>query len=116
MDCGLHSNLKCNGGSASSGDVVSCLVDGAIHAGELLCTVGLRAEGGDASLWSCVALWDTAVSAPSFTADKAIGWWTMNVSDDRVAKVPASNIDTVFTSNDKKSCLVYLPYEVRENL
>ncbi len=115
----LHNNLKCNGGSASSGDVVSCLVDGVLHAGELLCTVGVRVEGGDASLWSCIALWDTATTAPLFKTDRAIGWWTMTVWDDYIVKVPTSDIDTVFTyrmSSDKKSCMLYLPYEVRENL
>jgi len=103
----LHNHLKCNGGQASAGDVVSCLVEGKIEIGELLMTVGV-VEGSVATLWSILSLWK-----PRHTDEVA---WATYWVDDHVVKVHTKNIDTVCTyrmCDDRQSCAVHLPYELR---
>ena len=100
----LHNSIKCNGGQASGGDVVSCLVEGSIEIGELLMTVGMESE-----LWSVFSLWEHS------NIDADMTWRTYLVKDN-VVKVQTKHIDTVCTyrmSGDGKSCVVHLPYELR---
>jgi len=100
----LHSHIKCNGGQASGGDVVSCLVEGTIEIGELLMTVGVETE-----LWSVFSFWERI----SLDADMT---WATYLVKDSVCKVQTKNIDTVCTyrmSGDGNTCVVHLPCEMR---
>ena len=100
----LHNRVKCNGGQASAGDVVSCLVEGTIEIGKLLMTVGVENE-----LVSVFSLWERS------NMDTDMTWMTLFVKDN-VVKVQTKNIDTVCTyrmSGDGNSCVVHLPYELR---
>ena len=100
----LHNHIKCNGGEASAGDVVSCLVDGTVEIGELLMTVGVEAE-----LWSVFSFWEHS------NMDADMTWATYLVKDN-VVKVQTKDIDTVCIyrmSGDGNSCVVHLPYELR---
>ena len=104
----LINSICCNGGQVSPGDVVSCLVGGEMQLGELLLTVGVDGLGTH----SLIALWQRD---GAMQADQA--WAKFLVSDERVAKVStADSVDTVFThrmADDRKSCAIYLPPEVR---
>jgi len=104
----LISGTSCNGGQVCTGDIVSCLVDGAVQLGELLLTVGVKGSGTH----SIISLWqvDGAI-------EPAQAWVKFKVSDEHVVKVnTADSVDTVYThrmADDRRSCAVYLPPEVR---
>lgn len=100
------SAIACNGGSCSSGDVISFLFEGRIQLGQLLMSVGIydKAE-------SFIARWKPAGLLQAMSK-----WASYTVSGDDVVKVPTACIDTVFIwrlSDDQKSCSVYFPAEVR---
>ncbi len=103
----IHSDIKCNGGSCSPGDLVAVWVgEHGLHVGELITTVDV----GAASLVAIVSLWEAMGDIDS------IGWRQYKVSEDNVAKVPSTSLDTVLLfcmSKDRDTCLVYLPYELR---
>ena len=108
----LHTDLKCNGGRCCNGDVISCLVDGVLEVGELLMTVGLE-DDESSSLFCILSLW---ARAPTSASDEAMGWVAYAISEERVVKAAAANIDTVFTyrmADNGQSCMLYLPCEVR---
>jgi hypothetical protein len=104
----LISGTSCNGGQVCTGDIVSCLVDGAVQLGELLLTVGVKGSGTH----SIISLWqvDGAI-------EPAQAWVKFKVSDEHVVKVNTEDsVDTVYThrmADDRRSCAVYLPPEVR---
>ena len=104
----LHNQIKCNGGQADAGDVVSFLFEGSMEICELLVTVGVS-EGSVATLWSIISLWRHQSN------ESDMSWWTFLVSDN-VVKVATRHVDTVCTyrmSDDRQSCVVHLPYELR---
>ncbi len=96
-----------NGGSINAGDVVSCIIDGHMHIGQLIVAVGIQPE--------CTAF--ALVSIQQRHHDfKDNVWSNYVVSRDNVLKLPLEQLDNVFThamSADKASCVVYKPVEVR---
>ena len=99
-------NINCNGGSFSAGDVVSCVLDGRVQLGELLVTAAV--QHGPA--YCFISLWQPDPAA----IDE--DWRNFFVSRENVAQVPLSLVDTVFTyrmSSTRKTCMVFLPFEVR---
>ena len=105
----LHNHIRCNGGQASGGDVVSYLFEGNIEIGELCMSVGV-VEGSAATMWSMIVVWKP------LHIDQ-VAWAAYRV-DDRVVKVCMANIDTVCTyrmSDDRRSCTVHLPHELRDS-
>lgn len=109
----VHSILKCNGGSARSGDVVICSYDETPQVGELLLIVRIAPVGGQPSrLYSLVALW-------AFTETACADWLSFFVSDDSVVKMDADCIATSLTyrmAEDRRSALVYIPYEYQAHI
>ena len=105
----LCSQINCNGGSCSPGDVVTFLKDG-IQVGQLLVSVALKKTDG----WvteTIIARWKL-----QDTLRAGAKWATYAITGDDVVKVPTSCIDTVCTwalAADKASCRVYLPSEIR---
>ena len=92
--------------------MISCLVDGVLEVGELLMTVGLE-DDESSSLFCILSLW---ARAPTSASDEAMGWVAYAISEERVVKAAAANIDTVFTyrmADNGQSCMLYLPCEVR---
>ena len=76
----------CNGGQVYPGDVVYCLVDGAVQLGELLLTVGVEGSG----LHSLISLWQR-----DGAMEPAQAWVKFTVSDEHVVKVnTADSVDT----------------------
>ena len=104
-DFTLVSHLKCNGGQASPGDVVSFrLADGIMRVGELLISIGVRDK-----LYSVASIW------PHSSVDN--GWLACVASDEHRVKFGTESLDTVFTyvrSGGGPSACLYLPFEVRE--
>jgi hypothetical protein len=106
----ILNRIRCNGGMCSSGDVISCLIEGQPQLGELLVTYGVKKTSGYA-VESIVALWK-----PAEHATQGQSWCNYLVSGENVAKVATKSLDTVFTyrmASDQKSCAVYFPPEVR---
>ena len=88
------------------------MVDGEVQLGELLLTVGVKGSGTHSGTHSIISLWqvDGAI-------EPAQAWVKFKVSDEHVVKVnTADSVDTVYThrmADDRRSCAVYLPPEVR---
>ena len=105
----LCSRINCNGGSCSPGDVVTFLKDG-IQVGQLLVSVAFKNNDG----WvteTIIARWKLKDKLRAGAT-----WATYTITGDDVVKVPTSSIDTVLIwalANDKASCSVYLPAEIR---
>jgi hypothetical protein len=98
-----------NGGSINAGDVVSCIVDGTMHVGELALCVGVRRANAFDS-YCIVNLWQ-----PHPESDDVV-WPTYAVSREDCKVLPLQHLDTVFTyrmSVDRSVCSVYMPLEVR---
>ena len=104
----LHTDLKINGGSTRTEDLVSYTFDGSMELGQLHMCVGISA-GDTNTLWALVGRW-TCIGQ---TKDGA--WRSYRVTED-VYKVPASDLDTAFTyrmADNKESCCVFVPFECR---
>ena len=87
---------------------MSVLYAGSMEIGELLATVGVS-EGSVITLWSMISLWKHAGN------ESDMSWWTCLVSDD-VIKIATRHVDAVCThrmSDDRQTCVVHLPCELR---
>ena len=102
-----HTQVKCNGGSCSPGDVVAVFVDSShLQVGELLIVVGV----GDGVIVAILSTWEAIGDIDD------IGWRQYRTSERQLVKMPADSIDTVLLysmSKDHATCMVYLPYELR---
>lgn len=107
----ILSCVSCNGGRCSAGDVISCMVDGRMHVGELLLTFGYVLADGPV-IESVIAIWK-----PADTAQLGQSWCDFVVSGDHVVKVATDmGIDTVLTyrlTTDRKSATIFFPPEIR---
>ena len=81
---------------------------GSMEIGELLATVGVS-EGSVITLWSMMSVWKHVGN------ETDMSWWAFLVSDN-VVKIATRYVDTACThrmSDDRQSCIVHLPYELR---
>ena len=108
-DLTLCSQINCNGGSCSPGDVVSFLADG-IQVGQLLVSVAYKKH----DKWvteSIIARWKL-----QHELQASVKWATFNITGDDVIKIPTPVIDTVLIwalAANKASAQIYLPSELR---
>ena len=113
--------MKCNGGSASPGDVVSAMFEGQLVVGELLICVGITFTNQKPILVAIIAKWDPQVGPPLASSDKVDDYYVeylVPLDADRIKVDVNSALDTVFThrkADDGRSCMVCLPHECRLN-
>ena len=103
----ILNSISGNGGRIHAGDVVSCILDGHMHIGQLIVSVGIQPA---CTAFAIVSIWQRHLDC------KDNIWSNYVVSRDNVVKLPLEQLDTVFThamSADKASCVVYKPVEVR---
>ena len=110
----LHSAIKCNGGQANAGDVVSFWNrHDELKVGELLQTVGVQ-QRGEPKLYCLVAQWS---QLPTDEVDRGFkDTAVFKVSDEHRVKIDAEYLDMVFIfsmASDKQGCTICLPYERR---
>ena len=112
----LHDHILINGGGARRGDLVSFeALDGSMHIGELLLSVGVQGAHGEVAaseLYSFVTRW---VHAPKPSDDNALV--TYRVVNDPAEQVLTSRLDTVFTYRMSEKGLfasVMIPCECRK--
>ena len=112
----IHNEVKCNGGCAHSGDVVSARHEGRLVLGELLINVGIHLPGDQPIIFAFIAKWAPIVEPLSSLPEDAyfVNYVPSNAA---VIKVDVSmDLDTVFSyrmADDGNSCMVILPYECR---
>ena len=110
----LHHEVKCNGGNARAGDVVSVMYEGQMQVGELKVTVGIE-HNDRRVLISMVEVWDPLPNVDTEEAD--LYFASYKPSKGRIIKVDTeTSLDTVFAymmADARSSCVVCLPYELR---
>ena len=87
-------------------------LNGQIHIGQLLLSVGVKTQNGTYLNESIIARWQRA------SASLAVGskWLHYNISIEDAVKVQTECIDTVLLwslAADAASCIIYLPAEIR---
>ena len=111
-DMFILSAIDCNGGACSPGDVVSFFLNGQIHIGQLLLSVGVKTQYGTYLNESIIARWQRASASLSVGSK----WVDYKVSGEDAVKVQTECIDTVLLwslAADAASCMIYLPAEIR---
>jgi hypothetical protein len=105
-DFAIHSRLSADNGMVHTGDVVFYLLDGERHVGELLTTIGIWSEARG-KLWSIVTRWSAREGSRAFLPHDVHESTTM-VSSEALMGATLHRY-----SNNRKQCVVYLPWEYR---
>ena len=112
----LHNDVKCNGGCAKSGDVVSFKVGEQMHMGELLISVGIHLDGQEPIIYANIAKWAVVKGPPSTTPEDLCCLECLPKEDEIVKVDVRLDLDTVSSyrmADDRSSCMLLLLYECR---